>query len=255
MAVASSRSARPDRDHPRQLDTTQLACLQLYWLTLVAFKHCTMEDFYRGKSIFITGATGFVGKVILEKILRSLDVDKIYILIRPKRGCSPADRLITDVIESKIWERLHAERPDAAALIQSKLVAVGGDMLGDNLGLSPEDLHIIRTQCQILIHCAATVSFEEPLDVAINMNTLGALRVMSVAHSMERLESYVHVSTCYVNCDKHVPLIEEKVRAHLLVSSCTDVASRCTQWSLSQRSSSARSPEWTKAKSKQSSWM
>ena len=46
-----------------------------------------IQGFYRDKTIFLTGTTGFVGKVVLEKILRSLsDFKKIYIMVRPKKG-------------------------------------------------------------------------------------------------------------------------------------------------------------------------
>ena len=44
-----------------------------------------VKEFYKGKTILITGCTGFLAKVILEKILRSCpDVDKIYLMVRPK---------------------------------------------------------------------------------------------------------------------------------------------------------------------------
>lgn len=53
-----------------------------------------MNDFYNGRTIFITGATGFMGKVLLEKILRCLpSVERIYVLCRAKRGSSPEERL------------------------------------------------------------------------------------------------------------------------------------------------------------------
>lgn len=47
----------------------------------------TVLSFYRGKNVFLTGATGFMGKVLLEKILRTCpDVGTVYVLIRPKKG-------------------------------------------------------------------------------------------------------------------------------------------------------------------------
>ena len=51
-------------------------------------------NFYRNKSIFITGATGFLGKVLIEKLLRTChDLNKIYVLVRAKKGHSAAQRL------------------------------------------------------------------------------------------------------------------------------------------------------------------
>ena len=53
-----------------------------------------ITEFYRNKSIFITGATGFLGKALVEKLLRSCyDIDKIYLLVRGKKGKSPMERL------------------------------------------------------------------------------------------------------------------------------------------------------------------
>jgi len=56
-------------------------------------------EFYRGKSIFITGATGFLGKALIEKLLRSCyHLNKIYVLVRGKKGKTPMQRAdeITD---------------------------------------------------------------------------------------------------------------------------------------------------------------
>lgn len=53
-----------------------------------------VSDFYIGKTVFITGGTGFMGKVLLEKLLRSCaGVSKIYLLIRPRKGQSASERL------------------------------------------------------------------------------------------------------------------------------------------------------------------
>ena len=45
----------------------------------------TLEEFYAGSGILVTGATGFVGIGLLEKLMRVCPrITAIYILIRPK---------------------------------------------------------------------------------------------------------------------------------------------------------------------------
>ena len=59
--------------------------------------------FYRKKNIFLTGTTGFVGKVVLEKILRSLpDFEVLYVMVRPKKGLSDVQRL-AEIFQSELF--------------------------------------------------------------------------------------------------------------------------------------------------------
>jgi len=54
----------------------------------------SIPEFYAGQSILLTGATGFVGKVFIEKVLRCCpDVSEIYLLMRTKKSISIEDRL------------------------------------------------------------------------------------------------------------------------------------------------------------------
>lgn len=53
----------------------------------------SIEEFYRDKTIFLTGFSGFLGQVIAEKLLRCCEVKLIYVLIRNKKGKSWQSRV------------------------------------------------------------------------------------------------------------------------------------------------------------------
>lgn len=54
----------------------------------------SIPSFYSGRSIFITGASGFMGKVLVEKLLRSCPgIKEIFLLMRPKKNLNMHERL------------------------------------------------------------------------------------------------------------------------------------------------------------------
>lgn len=52
-----------------------------------------IAETFDGKTVFITGGTGFIGKPLIEKFLRSTNVKRLYLLIRPKKGKQPHERI------------------------------------------------------------------------------------------------------------------------------------------------------------------
>lgn len=62
-----------------------------------------IQKFYKSLNVFITGGTGFMGKLLIEKLLRSTEVSTIYVLIREKKGKnahSRIDELFDDVVST-----------------------------------------------------------------------------------------------------------------------------------------------------------
>ncbi|XP_072290870.1 fatty acyl-CoA reductase 1 isoform X2 [Eucyclogobius newberryi] len=164
-----------------------------------------IPEYYAGKNVLITGATGFMGKVLLEKLLRSCpDVRSAYVMVRPKAGQSPQARIV-DMVTCKLFEKLHEEQPDFA----QKIVPVNSDLTQPELGLSQEDQKTLAENIHILFHCAATIRFNEPLKDAMQLNVLATQKMLALAHKMKQLEIFLHVSTAYANCDRE--LIEEVI--------------------------------------------
>ncbi|XP_071831166.1 fatty acyl-CoA reductase 1-like [Apostichopus japonicus] len=158
-----------------------------------------VASFFAGKSVFITGATGFVGKVLVEKLLRSCsDVDKIFILVRPKRGVDPVTRIQKEFGNCELFRRVQRFNPDYVR----KIIPIHGDMTKADLGISGSDVRLIQDDVSIVFHVAATVRFDEKLKSALQLNVIAAKYLMKIARGMKNLQSYQHISTAYAHCDQ-----------------------------------------------------
>ena len=127
-----------------------------------------IKGFYKGKTIFLTGTTGFVGKVVLEKFLRSLgDFKKLYLMVRSKKNQSVQQRMMETILNSEIFNRVYSEQPDLKSQIATKVQAIAGDLVMDGLGISPEDRSRLVNEVDVVINCAASINFDDPLLDAI----------------------------------------------------------------------------------------
>uniref|UniRef100_A0A8D8T7M0 Fatty acyl-CoA reductase n=1 Tax=Cacopsylla melanoneura TaxID=428564 RepID=A0A8D8T7M0_9HEMI len=162
-------------------------------------------EFYTDRCVFITGGTGFMGKVLVEKLLYSCsDVKKIYLLMRPKRGQSIEDRL-EQMFNLPMFLRIRNHKPE----VFQKIVPVFGDICREELGIVPEARKILEEEVSVVFHLAATLKLEANLHDAISMNTEGTKRMIQLAKGMKKLVAFVHSSTAFCHCDLKV--MEEKV--------------------------------------------
>lgn len=155
-----------------------------------------VREYYKDKDIFITGGTGYLGKVVIEKLLRSCPgVKRIFLLIRSKRGNTAANRLKA-FLEDQVFDVLRKDNPTSL----NKLECVAGDVRELGLGISDADFERIRN-CSIVIHSAATVRFDEQLTDSILMNTRGTRETILLAKRFDKVEIFNHVSTTFCNPD------------------------------------------------------
>lgn len=158
----------------------------------------TVAQFFSGRSILITGSTGFVGKALVEKLLRSCpDVHRVYLIVRPKKGVAPSER-VKEIVGCDLFEPLIKQKHS----VLEKLVVVPGDLILPGLGLSPGDMENIRRDVSVVLHCAATVNFNEKLKMALQLNVLSVQQLLAFSRTFTSLAAFVHVSTAFSNCDK-----------------------------------------------------
>ena len=127
-------------------------------------------------TLLLTGATGMVGREILSRAAADGRFDRVLCVVRP-----PLDRFATLLSEQGIGHSTH-------------VTALAGDVTAPDLGVDRSALSDVTH----VIHCAATVAFDHPLEEARRINVGGTRNVLDVCRRLPRLARLDAVSTCYV---------------------------------------------------------
>lgn len=151
----------------------------------------SIVDALAGKTVFLTGATGFLGQVILERLLLDFPDTRITLLVRSQQSASAVDRvryLTRKPSFDVLRDKLGGDEP-LLALLDERVTVIDGDFTRGEPDI-PEGLDVV-------IHSAATVSFDPPIDEGFRTNLMGAQNLYRAVARNNR-PHLVHVSTAYV---------------------------------------------------------
>jgi nucleoside-diphosphate-sugar epimerase len=172
------------------------------------------DSFLSGKSVFITGATGFVGKSILELILRDhhKNLNHIYLLVRSNKSSTIQQRTLS-LMKNKLFTGIKDELGADAywEMIKNKVIPIEGDISQPKLGISSSDYDILKKNANYVIHCAATVDFNETIPKSFLLNVTGTQSVLDLCDQLDNCMGFQHVSTAYVNANLQEGKVMEMV--------------------------------------------
>lgn len=159
----------------------------------------SVRQFLRGKTILLTGGTGFLGKVVIERLLRAApELARVHLLIRATRE-SAAARLDTEVLSAGVFNTLVETYGSGwPGLVHDKIAAVAGDVSQPCLGMTDEDYAALIAEVDVVINCAASVTFDAPINEALLTNTRSTETIAAFARACRRSAVLVHISTAYV---------------------------------------------------------
>ncbi|KAL1544483.1 alcohol-forming fatty acyl-CoA reductase [Salvia divinorum] len=168
-------------------------------------------QFLENRSILVTGATGFLAKIFIEKILRvQPHVKKLYLLLRASDTNTAMLRFSNEIIGKELFKVLKEKNgANLSSLIAEKVRVVAGDITFENLGV--KDLSLLEemmTEIDVVVNLAATTNFDERYDVSLGINTLGARHVLNFSKKCKNLKILVHVSTAYVSGEREGLVLE-----------------------------------------------
>jgi nucleoside-diphosphate-sugar epimerase len=133
------------------------------------------------RSLFITGATGLLGRDVLRRLLATDPGLRVYVLVRDSHWFASDERIIP----------------------------VRGDLRADGLGIAPNERAAIRRDVSAVIHIAADTTFSAPLERARAVNTVGTERVLELARECATPAHVAYVSTAFV-AGRRTGLIQEE---------------------------------------------
>ncbi|XP_017889314.1 fatty acyl-CoA reductase wat-like [Ceratina calcarata] len=155
--------------------------------------------FFNNATVLVTGGTGFLGKLLIEKLLRSCPgITKLYMIVRPKKGKTAEERFKENFSEI-IYDPLKKEQPN----FLNKIVMLEGDASKENYGLSEEDKSLVMT-ANVIFHAAAVVRFDEKIRTVTNTNVRSTKFILKLAKEMPNLKAFVYVSTAFSQCTEKV---------------------------------------------------
>lgn len=152
-----------------------------------------------GKRLMLTGVTGFLGTALFERLLTDVPVERLDIVIRGDAE-QKLDWLLAGSAFGPARQRLGSKLDE---LVKQKARVISADLSN----AAPP----IADDIDMIIHCAAAVSFDPPIDQAFAINLLGTTRLYEAAGG----RPFVHVSTAYVagmtHGTQHEQLLEREV--------------------------------------------
>lgn len=156
---------------------------------------------FREHEILLTGANGFLGKVILGMLMdRYPNFKHLHILIRPQGGLSARERFEKQTLASPAFSTLERGIP------RERLSVWHGDVGAPMCGLDATAMQGLKGRVGLIINCAGLVEFFPPLDESFRSNVDGVEHAVAVAKHLSA--KLVHISTCYV-CGDREGLVEE----------------------------------------------
>lgn len=149
----------------------------------------SLRERLAGKRILLTGATGFVGEALCQRILEDLPDTTLVVLVRPK-GTTSGRKRVEQLLGKPAFGALREQHGgDLTAVLDERIEVIEGDLAA--IPDLPSDLDAV-------VHCAGDVSFDPTIEEAFTTNVQGTLGLLAKVKESGSRPHYVHVSTAYV---------------------------------------------------------
>jgi thioester reductase-like protein len=137
-------------------------------------------------SIFLTGATGFLGAFLLHELLQQTQAD-IYCLVRSANAEESKQRIRRTLASYALWDEG----------LSSRIIPVVGDLSEPRFGLSASQFQMLAQTIDSIYHSGASVNWIYPYERLKPTNVLGTQEVLRLA-SQNKAKVVHYISTLAV---------------------------------------------------------
>ena len=157
--------------------------------------------------VFVTGSTGLIGANLAARILRQDPQAHLFALVRGSTASSATERfwsalsLVDDGIDAPVFRK--------------RVTILTGDISENKLGMTDTHYHKVASSVTHIIHSAASVDFQLPLEEARRINCEGTAHVLSLAKAARgngRFRLFAYVSTAYVSGNREGTIREDELK-------------------------------------------
>jgi nucleoside-diphosphate-sugar epimerase len=172
----------------------------------------------RGRSprleILLTGATGFLGKELLVQASRDRRVARVWCVVRPEAVRDPKTKDVIRVLSPAQRGAVLLNRLRIAGARRRKFAFLGGDIETPNLGLPEKEVARLGRRVTHVVHCAASVSFDDAYENSFRANVLGARNALEFSLALQtakrsRFINHVAIETSYIHGRKKRTIAQE----------------------------------------------
>lgn len=164
--------------------------------------------------VLLTGATGFLGREILVQIASDPRVEELVAVVRPETVRDHKTKAVLKVLSPAERGAALLERLGIRGARARRFRFVAGDIEKPGLGIAPLELKHLKKTLTHVIHCAASVSFDDTYDNSYRANVRGCLNALQFSHELQNTEgspfvNHIAIETSYIHGRTRVSMAQE----------------------------------------------
>jgi nucleoside-diphosphate-sugar epimerase len=165
-------------------------------------------------NVLLTGATGFLGKELLAQAADDRRIAQLVAVVRPETIRDPKTREVIKVLPPQERGSLLLKRLHITGARARKYRFVDGDIERPDLGIAPAEVQKLRQTITHVIHCAASVSFDDTYENSFRANVLGNRNALAFSTASQRepgspFIQHIAIETSYIHGRKKGSLAQE----------------------------------------------